>query len=161
MELSEVLGSTPRQNARTHALTFFIHQIKSVQLEFVKHSLLTRKLIKFDKEIEKLQFNHGPVAARVRKWMRILRVVVYAAFAYYVNFTTKVVLLEPLIIWPLSWFCRRVEEVSDALNPIFIHNNLCNLYQSQLFMFRSTTTPRLSSCSSPWASPGGTYSAPA
>ena len=104
------------------------NQIKSVQLEFVKHSLLTRKLIKFDKEIEKLQFNHGPVAARVKKIMRISRVVVYASSAFYYKFTTKVVLMEPLIIWPLSWFCRRVEEVTMLYVYVATHINTRHIH---------------------------------
>lgn len=48
--------------------------IKSVQLEFVKHSLLTRKLIKTEKQLESIQSLYLPKLLKVRRYMRILRV---------------------------------------------------------------------------------------
>ncbi len=51
-----------------------LSQIKSVQLEFVKHSKLTRQVIKFEKEIEALQLTHGPRFKRVKNTFRIVRV---------------------------------------------------------------------------------------
>lgn len=48
--------------------------IKSIQLELVRHSLLTRKIIKYDKQIEKLQGEYMPKLKKVRNASRIVRV---------------------------------------------------------------------------------------
>ena len=52
-------------------------EIKSIQLELVRHSLLTRKVIKIDKDIEKLQEKLIPRAKKVKQFFRILRVSLY------------------------------------------------------------------------------------
>lgn len=49
-------------------------KIKSVQLEFVKHSLLSRKVISIEKKIENIQVLYAPRLLRVKKIFRILRV---------------------------------------------------------------------------------------
>ena len=49
-------------------------KIKSVQLEFVKHSLLSRKVISIEKKIENIQVLYSPRLLRVKKIFRILRV---------------------------------------------------------------------------------------
>jgi cytoplasmic iron level regulating protein YaaA (DUF328/UPF0246 family) len=51
-----------------------VAKIKSVQLEFVKHSLLTRKVISIEKKIEQLQALYMPRLLKVRKVFRIIRV---------------------------------------------------------------------------------------
>jgi hypothetical protein len=51
-----------------------VAKIKSVQLEFVKHSLLTRKVISIEKKIETLQALYFPRLLKVRKICRIARV---------------------------------------------------------------------------------------
>ena len=51
-----------------------VTKIKSVQLEFVKHSLLTRKVISIEKKIEQLQALYYPRLLLVRKIFRIVRV---------------------------------------------------------------------------------------
>jgi hypothetical protein len=51
-----------------------VAKIKSVQLEFVKHSLLQRKVISIEKKIELLQLQYNPRLQAVRKVFRVLRV---------------------------------------------------------------------------------------
>lgn len=51
-----------------------VAKIRSVQLEFVKHSKLTRKVISIEKQIETLQAQYFPRLLRVRKVFRIARV---------------------------------------------------------------------------------------
>lgn len=51
-----------------------VGQIKSVQLEFVKHAKLSRKVIAIEKKIETLQAQYFPRLLKVRKVFRILRV---------------------------------------------------------------------------------------
>lgn len=51
-----------------------VGKIRSVQLEFVKHSKLTRKVIALEKEIETLQAQYFPRLLKVRKVFRVLRV---------------------------------------------------------------------------------------
>lgn len=48
--------------------------IKSVQLELVRHSLLTRKVIKIEKQIEKLQNDQAPKILKIKNIARCLRV---------------------------------------------------------------------------------------
>lgn len=49
--------------------------IKSVQLEFVRHSLLTRKVIKAEKQLELIQSQYLPKVQKVRRYLRIIRVI--------------------------------------------------------------------------------------
>jgi hypothetical protein len=51
-----------------------VAKIKSVQLEFVKHSLLQRKVISIEKKMELLQLQYNPRLQAVRKVFRVLRV---------------------------------------------------------------------------------------
>lgn len=46
----------------------------SVNQELVKHSLLTRKIIKVDKDIETIQSEYAPKATKVKNFFRICRV---------------------------------------------------------------------------------------
>lgn len=48
--------------------------IKSVNLEFVRHSLLTRKVIKIEKRIETIESDHAPKVLKIKKNFRISRV---------------------------------------------------------------------------------------
>lgn len=48
--------------------------IKSIHVEFVRHSLLSRKIIKIEKRIETIQAEYKPKALRVKNVFRILRV---------------------------------------------------------------------------------------
>ena len=51
--------------------------IKSVQLEFVRHSLLTRKVIKAEKQLELIQSQYLPKVQKVRRYLRIIRVNIF------------------------------------------------------------------------------------
>lgn len=48
--------------------------IKSVNLEFVKHSKLSRKVIKIEKEIETIQLTSAPRIKKVKYVSRVFRV---------------------------------------------------------------------------------------
>jgi hypothetical protein len=54
--------------------TLEVASIKSVNLEFVRHSLLTRKVIKIEKMIETITADHAPKALKVKNYLRIFRV---------------------------------------------------------------------------------------
>lgn len=49
-------------------------KIKSVQLEFVKHSKLSRSIIKIEKQLEAIQAQYLPKAQKVRRYLRGIRV---------------------------------------------------------------------------------------
>ena len=51
-----------------------LRTIKSIQVELVRHSKLTRKVIKCDKELETIQATYAPKAQKVRSIFRTLRV---------------------------------------------------------------------------------------
>jgi len=77
--------------------------IKSVQLELVRHSKLTRKIIKMDKQIEDLQAGNAPKFQRARRVGRISKVLAELLLClYYLN--SNVVLIDPKVLWPLSIF---------------------------------------------------------
>jgi hypothetical protein len=52
----------------------------SVNQELVKHSLLTRKIIKADKDIETIQSEYAPKATKVKNFFRICRVSLCSLF---------------------------------------------------------------------------------
>lgn len=54
-----------------------VGKIRSVQLEFVKHSKLSRKVISIEKQIETLQAQYFPRLLKVRKFFRVLRVNIF------------------------------------------------------------------------------------
>ncbi|KAJ1426463.1 hypothetical protein B484DRAFT_419944 [Ochromonadaceae sp. CCMP2298] len=80
-----------------------VAKIKSVQLEFVKHSLLQRKVISIEKKMELLQLQYNPRLQAVRKVFRVLRIVVYIAVGVLLSSRT-LILVNPMVLWPLSWF---------------------------------------------------------
>lgn len=51
-----------------------VSAIKSVQLELVKHSLATRKVIKIEKEIEAIKESFIPASKNMKNSFRIVRV---------------------------------------------------------------------------------------
>lgn len=51
-----------------------LSKIKSVQLELVKHSKLSRAIIKFEKQLEVIQAQYAPKALSVKKYARFTRV---------------------------------------------------------------------------------------
>jgi predicted RNase H-like nuclease (RuvC/YqgF family) len=56
------------------ALNLELAKIKSIQASLVQHSKLNRKVIKLDKEIEKLEIETGPKHKKVKKLFRFIRV---------------------------------------------------------------------------------------
>lgn len=68
--------------------------IKSIQLEFVQHSLLTRKLIKYDKKLEEIQEKQLPLRSKTRTALRVLRQCVYLCFGVYLH-SKPMLMLEP------------------------------------------------------------------
>lgn len=123
-------------------------KIKSVQLEFVKHSLLSRKVISIEKKIENIQVLYSPRLLRVKKIFRVLRVrnedtthnpfdwlnsnfmswptswfslqvLAYSGIGLYLG-NRSIVLISPQLLWPISWFTNRVTMSPYALFIIFI-----------------------------------------
>eukprot|EP01039_Chlorochromonas_danica_P000699 gene699-757_t len=104
--LGYLLGGPSKKVAQLEAekLLLLIEQrkIKSVQLELVKHSKLERKIIKIDKEIEKINSENGPKVTKTRKILRYLRAVFYLIACIYFS-TVSVLLISPEVFWPFSW----------------------------------------------------------
>ena len=51
-----------------------LSEIKSIQVEFVKHSKLERKIIKIEKDIDSIKSTDGPKAEKINFILRIVRV---------------------------------------------------------------------------------------
>ena len=64
------------------AISKEIAKIKSIQLEFVKHSLLTRKNIKIEKEVEVLKEEQLPKSHRVKYVLQGIRVRLLQHYTY-------------------------------------------------------------------------------
>ena len=82
------------------ALQAELATIKSVQLEFVRHSLLSRRVIKLEKQIDEIVEKQGPLRIRVQRALQILRLCVYIGGGLYVqrNFVARPLLkLEPQV----------------------------------------------------------------
>lgn len=77
-------------------------KIKSIQLELVKHSKLTRRLIKLEKQTESIKEEQAP---RVAKWqyiMTVARVIIYAMGGILACQFQAVVFAPSKMLWPLS-----------------------------------------------------------
>ena len=75
------------------ALQAELATIKSVQLEFVRHSLLSRKVIKLEKQIDEISERQGPLRTRVQRTLQLLRLCLYVGGGIYFQQT----LPQPLL----------------------------------------------------------------
>jgi len=62
---------------------------------------LKRRLIKIDKEIEKMQDNDVPKAKLLKKYLRILRFLIYGALIILLYNVNRVLVIESIIFWPI------------------------------------------------------------
>jgi len=77
--------------------------ITAIQVDFVRHSKLTRNIIKLDKEIEQLQGEYAPRVSKTKSVARFIRFLSYGSIgAYFLN--TGMVTVDKNIIWPLGSF---------------------------------------------------------
>lgn len=82
------------------ALQSELATIKSVQLEFVRHSLLSRKVIKLEKQIDEIAVRQGPLRIRVQRALQILRLFLFVGGGLYVQRTLvarPVLKMEPQV----------------------------------------------------------------
>lgn len=70
--------------------------IKSIQVEFVRHSQLTRKVIKLDKEMEGINDGLPSKRRRVKSVLRVLRLALYVGAGIYFS-AGKIVMIEPSV----------------------------------------------------------------
>jgi hypothetical protein len=104
-----ILCKPPNQIAKLQAEKFELQQelatIKSVNLEFVRHSLLSRKVIKIEKSIEGVKESQAPKIMRVKGFFRVLRMIAYIGYsALYID--VVVAYFDPAMLWPLNWFAN-------------------------------------------------------
>lgn len=78
-------------------IQFELAQIKSIQLELVRHSKLERKMIKIDKEIEGLKANQIPKEKKFKSSVNIARGVIYLLSGIYFS-SAPLVLISPQVI---------------------------------------------------------------
>lgn len=77
--------------------------IKSEQQQLVEFSLLTREKISLDKELEKLKEDFIESRPKWKKLFRAIRIIVYAAAAFYFT-STPLVMVDTVLFWPLVPF---------------------------------------------------------
>lgn len=117
--------------------------ITAIQVDFVKHSKLTRNIIKLDKEIEQLQREYAPRVTKTKSIARFIRFLCYGSIgAYFLN--TGMVKVDKNMIWPLGSFSFSSSHLL-TLN-VFFFLFLCGLAWRHILrtllplIFRSKTT---------------------
>ena len=76
-------------------------EIKSVQVDFVTNSLLERKKIKLEKELERVKDEFSESLPGIKRVFRVIRLVVYGAFMYF--FTQEpLIIIDSILFWPYA-----------------------------------------------------------
>lgn len=95
-----------------------LSQIKSIQLELVRHSKLERNLIKIDKELEKLKANQIPKEKQMKFHFQIARILLFVVAGFYFS-SSSVVLMSPKAFWPFGWIFFTSNE-TITVHPVFL-----------------------------------------
>jgi len=78
-------------------------KVKSIQVEFVKHSKLSRKALKIEKDIEKMKESKVPQIARVKNMLGYVKIVSFCIVGVLISQHQKEVIFVPSsMIWPFS-----------------------------------------------------------
>ena len=105
--LGFIVGREPRQvnefTRERFRVLAKLADIKSVQLDFVTNSLLERKKIKLEKEIETLKDEHKDRLPGIKRLFRFLRIVVYAAFMHFFA-SQPLLVIDSILFWPYAPF---------------------------------------------------------
>ena len=78
-------------------------EIKSVQVDFVANSLLERKKIKLEKELERVKDEHKESLPGIKRVFRILRIVIYCAFMHFFS-SEPLIIIDSVLFWPYAPF---------------------------------------------------------
>ncbi len=105
--LGYVVGAEPREirvlTEKRLRILAELASIKSVQVEFVKSSLMERQKIKAEKDLENAKYKYKMSLPRKKMAFRVIRVVTYAAFAYF--FTQEpIIIIDSVLFWPYAAF---------------------------------------------------------
>ena len=77
--------------------------IKSVQVEFVKSSLMERQKIKAEKDLENAKYKYKMSLPRKKTIFRVIRIIIYTMFSYF--FTQEpIIIIDSILFWPYSAF---------------------------------------------------------
>ena len=69
----------------TQSITKQIAQVKSIQLEFVKHSKLMRQNIKIEKEVEAIKEKQVPKSKFIKTVLQVTRAITYIGLGVYLS----------------------------------------------------------------------------
>lgn len=89
-------------------------EIKSVQVDFVTNSLLERKKIKLEKELERVKDEYSESLPGIKRVFRIIRLLVYGAFMYF--FTQEpLIVIDSILFWPYAPFASSCNMTMNVL----------------------------------------------
>jgi hypothetical protein len=74
--------------------------IKSVQMQFVKSSMLERRKIKMELEIEKMEENKMLNSPMRKRYIRFLRGCIYLLFYHYARPISSLFIIDEILVWP-------------------------------------------------------------
>lgn len=120
-----------------------VSKIKSVQLEFVKHSKLSRELIKLEKQIETIKDKDAPKAKQVAYIFQMIRIAAYVGAGVYFFNDAPAVVICPKVFWPLSWFMPSDEVSVSSIVMFFVFGSAFrHLFRTMLpLIFTRATFP--------------------
>ena len=83
-----------------HIVMENLSSIKSVQMQFVKSSMLERRKIKMELEIEKMEDNKTMNLPTRKRYTRFLRGCIYLLFYYYYRPISSLFIIDEILVWP-------------------------------------------------------------
>lgn len=105
--LGYVVGAEPREiralTEKRLRILAELASIKSVQVEFVKSSLMERQKIKAEKDLENAKHEYKTRLPRMKMAFRVIRVIVYATFAYFFM-QDPIIIIDSVLFWPYAAF---------------------------------------------------------
>lgn len=118
--LARPSSETKKLEAEKVEVQIALAKIKSVQLEFVEHSLLSRKVIKIDKQLSAICEAYIPKAQRAKKIMRIFRAVSYVAYGFLLAPKEPLLSISSEVFYPVSWVFSGYETAMGAFFLVLV-----------------------------------------
>ena len=96
---------------------------------------MKRRLIKIDKEIEKMQDNDVPKAKLLKKYLRILRFLIYGTLIILLYNVNRVLVIESIIFWPIcpSSFTMDIFPIHIILLSAFSWRHIFRIFVPLLY----------------------------
>lgn len=92
-------------------------KVKSIQVEFVKHSKLSRKALKLEKDIERVKELQVPKIDRIKGMIGYFKIISFCVLGVLISqHQTETIFVPSSMIWPVSLFLP----VGFNIHPVFL-----------------------------------------